>query len=107
MKNKFLLLLLSGLLITLLYNSCKKETQNPIQALFSNGVWQLASVQAFHYTGNTLDSTEVLDTACNLIQVFTFNKDNTCVYTNFDCITQTSASASWSLSPNKLFLMAN
>jgi len=106
MKKTCWLLLLSGLTITLLYNSCKKEDQSPIQGLFTAGTWQLASVMAFNYTGNILVSTDTL-TCSNLIQQFTFNNNNTCTYTNFDCITQTSASAQWSLSSNQLFLYAN
>ncbi len=107
MKNKFLLLLLSGLLITVLYNSCKKESQNSIQVLFTNGAWQLASVVAYNYVGNTQMSTDTLNVNCDSLQVFTFNKNNTCTYTNFDCLPQTSATASWSLAPNKLYLIAN
>lgn len=106
MKNNRLLLLLTGLIVALVINSCKKSGQNPIEALFTGGTWQLASVQIFNYTGNAQTSVQTLTDSCKTTQFFTFNKDNTCIYTNFDCITQTSTSAKWSLAPNQLFLMA-
>jgi hypothetical protein len=107
MMKKIILLLSLVLLTGLVISSCKKDTQTPIQSLFTSSTWQLASVMVFHYTGNSLISTDTLNTKCGLTQMFTFNKDNTCVYQNFDCITQTSASAKWSLSANQLFLSAN
>src|SRR5471030_308608 len=107
MKNKHLLMLLSGLMIALAVNSCKKTTQSPIAALFTGGRWQLASVMAFNYTGNTLTSADTLNNNCTLNQFFTFNTNFTCTYTNFDCISQTPTSATWSLSANQLFLYAN
>lgn len=107
MKKKHILLLSSILIICLVINSCKKDSQTPIQSLFTGATWQLASVLVNHYTGNTLISTDTLNTKCGLVQLFTFNKDNTCVYSNFDCITQTSASAKWSLTANQLYLSAN
>jgi hypothetical protein len=107
MKNKFPLLLLSGLLITLLYNSCKKDSQNSIQVLFTNTPWQLASVVAHNFVGNSETSRDTLNVNCDSLQVFTFYKDNTCNYTNFDCLPQKSTTASWSLAPNKLYLIAN
>jgi hypothetical protein len=106
MKRINLFLLLSGLMVTVLYNSCKKEGQSPIQGLFTSGSWQLASILVFNYTGNILISTDTLNTTCDSVQRFTFT-GNTCTYTNFDCIAQKSASATWTLSPNQLFLYAN
>jgi hypothetical protein len=107
MKNKYLFMLISGLVIALMINSCKKTTQSPIAALFTGGRWQLASVLVFNYTGNTQTSTDTLNTSCTLNQFFTFNTNYTCTYTNFDCISQTPAAANWSLSANQLFLYAN
>jgi len=107
MKNKRLWLILTGLSIALVINSCKKNNVSAIQTLFTGGTWQLASVNVFNYTGNTLVSSQNLSDSCKMTQFFTFSTDNTCVYTNFDCITQTSASATWSLTPNQLFLIAN
>jgi hypothetical protein len=109
MKNKRLFLLLTVLIIAIVVNSCKKNSQSPIQQLFTGGTWQLASVLAFNYIGNTQTSTDTLntDTACHATQFFTFYTNNTCTYTNFDCITQTPASAAWSLSANQLVLSAN
>lgn len=88
-------------------NSCKKMNQNPIQALFTGGTWQLASVMAFNYVGPSQISTDTLNTTCLLTQNFTFNTNNTCTYTNFDCIMQTPQAAQWSLTPNELFLQTN
>ncbi len=107
MKKTRWLLFLSGLIVALVINSCKKSGQSPIASLFTGGYWQLASVQATYYTGNSADSTVTLDSACTLKQSFTFNANNTCTYTNFDCIGQTTAAAQWSLSSNQLYLMAN
>ena len=100
-------MLVSGLMIALVINSCKKNTQSPIAALFTGGRWQLASVMASNYIGNTLTSTDTLNNRCTLSQYFTFNTNNTCTYTNFDCISQTPASANWTLSANQLFLYAD
>jgi hypothetical protein len=107
MKRTRLLLILAGLIIALVINSCKKTTQSPIHALFTGGKWQLASVFAFNYIGNTQISTDTLNTTCDSTQVFIFNANNTCTYTNFDCIKQSPPSASWSLTANQLFLQAN
>jgi hypothetical protein len=107
MKKRHLLLLLSGMLVALVINSCKKDNQTAIKSLFTGGTWQLASVTATNYTGNTETSTETLNDSCSTTQFFTFNADNTCTYTNFDCITQAPPSASWTVTPNQLFLNAN
>jgi hypothetical protein len=109
MKNKRIFLLLTIVIISIVVNSCKKDSQGAIQSLFLGGTWQLASVLAFNYTGNTQTSIDTLDndTTCHSTQFFTFPTNNTCTYTNFDCITQTPPVASWSLSANQLFLMAN
>ncbi len=110
MKNKRLLLFLLGLIFVAMgVNSCKKQSQSVIEQLFSGGYWELASVTATYYTGPATDSIVTLnsDTVCHLGQKFTFNTNNTCTYTNFDCITQTTAPASWSLTANQLYLQAN
>ncbi|CAN5274845.1 hypothetical protein BH09BAC6_BH09BAC6_09050 [soil metagenome] len=106
MKYKIPSLLLLGAIVILLVNSCKKDTQTSLQALFTTGTWQLASVQVYHYTGNSQTSTDTLNTNCNLIQLFTFNKDKTCTYTYFDCLDQPTATGQWALTPNQLFLNA-
>lgn len=107
MKTKLSLLLLAGLMICLVVNSCKKTTQNSIQNLFVGGYWQLASVEVSYYTGNQKDSVVTLNTNCNFQQKFTFNPDNTCTYTYFDCIDQPTATGHWSLTPNQLFLSSD
>ena len=107
MIKKNTLLLFFVVVTALIINSCKKNTQSSIQSLFSGGTWQLASVQATNYIGNTAVSIDTLNDSCHLTQFFTFNKNNTCTYTNFDCIPQTAESATWSLTPNQLYLIAN
>jgi len=105
MKSTRWLLIFTGLFIALVINSCKKSSQSPIQALFTGGQWQLSSVQVTYYTGNSQDSIVTISTPC--IQDFTFSANNTCTYSNFDCITQTSPVAQWSLTGNQLYLQTN
>ena len=110
MKNKPLfLLLLAFVLMGVGINSCKKQSQSPVESLFTGGYWELASITATYYTGNQQDSLVTLnsDTLCHATQEFTFLSNNTCTYTNFDCLTQTTTPASWSLTPNQLYLQAN
>ncbi|MDB5091304.1 MAG: hypothetical protein JWR09_5298 [Mucilaginibacter sp.] len=104
MKKRYLLLLL--VLITgFIINSCKKTGQNPIETLFTGGTWQLASIEITQYTGNTQISDTTINDTCS--QFFTFKTDFTCTYANFNCQTQPLASGKWSLTPNKLFLIAD
>lgn len=109
MKSRFsifLLLLIAA--IGLIVNSCKKETQDNIQLLFTKGPWQLASVQVSHFVGaSQVGLTDTLGVNCLLTQVFKFNADNTCTYTNFDCVPQPNINAHWSLSSNKLVLYSD
>ncbi len=104
MKNKFPLFFIPGLVIIgLLINSCKKDTNSNIPALLTNGVWQLASIQVYHFTGNTQIGDPVpIDTTCTKSQFFIFKADNTCSYTNFNCKAQTSQ-GTWTLTTNKLY----
>lgn len=107
MKNKTLLRLLLGLmLVTLLVYSCKKDKQGTIESALTSGNWQLASVTQTTYLGNAITSTETLNATCGLAQIFAFKTDNSCTYSNFECIPQDVA-GSWSLSPDKLTLYAN
>jgi hypothetical protein len=106
LKIKAPFLLLLGLIFMSLYiNSCKKDNSGSIQTLFTGGSWQLASVTVYNYVGSN-STTYLLDTACNTTQLFTFNSNNTCTYTNFDCITQ-KKTGTWSLSGNQLNLLVN
>ncbi|MBC7400034.1 MAG: hypothetical protein H7289_08820 [Mucilaginibacter sp.] len=108
MKNKLPFLFISGLiLINLLSNSCKKDKQNNIEALFSSGSWQLASVRYTISVGDTIKLDTVLNTKCDTTQVFTFKEDKSCTYTNFDCIHQPTAKGNWALSANNLFLSSD
>ncbi|MES2378977.1 MAG: lipocalin family protein [Bacteroidota bacterium] len=108
MKSKLPFLFISGLiLINLLSNSCKKDKQNNIEALFSSGSWQLASVRYTISVGDTIKLDTVLNTKCDTTQVFTFKEDKSCTYTNFDCIHQPTAKGNWALSENNLFLSSD
>jgi len=107
MKLKIRLLLLFAVVsISLLVNSCKKSNQDYIATLIAQNQWQLSSAQVTTYIGSTQTSQLTLDTACLLTQIFKFNTDNTCTYTNFDCLTQ-ATKGTWTLSQDKLFLNVN
>ncbi|MFI5139890.1 MAG: hypothetical protein ACHQIM_18855 [Sphingobacteriales bacterium] len=105
MRSKRLLLIFMVLVIAMVINSCKKSGQKPIAALFTGRTWQLTSLQVTHWTGNQLDSTSTLPVPCK--EDFTFNADNTCTYSNFDCDNQTSPAAAWSLTGDQLYLQTN
>jgi len=107
MKYKRLLLIFFVLLTGMVINSCKKENQSAIQMLFTGGSWELASVLVFNYTGNTLVSTDTLNTNCSLSQYFTFSTNGTCTYTHFDCLQQPTAQGTWALTANQLYLQSN
>lgn len=103
MKYKFpIILACCFVLIGLMINSCKKSNQDYIATLITGNQWQLSSVTVTHYTGANIDSVNTLDTACKSTQVFKFNIDQTCTYTNFDCVPQT-ATGHWALTQDKLF----
>ena len=106
MRNKVPLIIVLGLLlINLVSNSCKKQNETTISSLFSDGSWQLASILVTT-TDSLIQVTDTLNTTCGSSQIFTFNADNTCTYTNFDCITQTTT-GHWSLSKDQLTLSSD
>jgi Domain of unknown function (DUF5004) len=106
MKSKFPLLFILGLiLINLLSNSCKKDTSGSITSLFTNGSWQLASVTVTT-TINMTQKDTILNTTCDSTQILIFKSDNSCTYTNFDCIPQ-KVSGHWSLSADNLTLSSD
>ena len=92
--------------MSMIVNSCKKDTAGSIDKLFSSGNWQLSSVTATVYLADAITSTTTLNTTCTNTQFFTFRDDNTCTYTNFHCEVQTS-NGKWSLSADKLTLSAD
>jgi hypothetical protein len=105
MKYKIPLFIIVGLiLINLVSNSCKKDKQSSIQTLFTNGKWQLASVEETITVGDTTKLDTLLNVKCDTTQLFTFNTDYSCTYTNFDCLHQPTASGHWSLSADQLYL---
>ena len=110
MKNKNILFLIGVLvIISVMVNSCKKDAQTSIQALFTNGKWQLASVIKLRYIGaGQLPAvhSDTMNTTCDSTQIFAFSSNSACSYTNFDCIPQKVA-GTWSLSKDQLFLMSN
>lgn len=96
-------LLLAGFAI----NSCKKDNNTSIQTLFTTGAWQLASVKVTNYLGSSTINTYYLnDTTCIKTQFFTFPSTNTCTFTNYHCIGQ-STNGTWSLTKDQLYLMVN
>jgi len=104
-KSRYIFSLLGLIGISLLVNSCKKDTQGTVESLMARGTWQLASVLRINYIGSTNVSTDTLNTKCMLSQTFAFNADNTCTFTNFSCIGQTSKGV-WQLSDDKLTLQS-
>lgn len=108
MKNKAPLLFILGLVaINLLSNSCKKDNDSNIPHLLTSGVWQLASIQVYHFIGGSqIGDPDTLNTECTNTQFFTFKTDNTCTYTNFDCLPQTS-NGKWALTQNRLFFSSD
>jgi hypothetical protein len=106
MKNKTLYFLLAGLIVVSFFiNSCKKTDPSNIPNLLTTGVWQLASLQVDHFVGDSRMSTDSL--TCDTTQLFTFNKDNTCTYTNYGCRPQPTAKGTWALTSNKLYLSSD
>jgi len=108
MKHKIIFLFTACLLLAgVAINSCKKDNNTSIQTLFTTGTWQLASVKVTNYLGGSTVNTFYLnDTACTKTQFFTFPSNNTCAFTNYHCIAQ-STNGTWSLSKDQLFLMVN
>jgi hypothetical protein len=108
MRKKVLLFgLIFGVLIAFTTNfACKKNNQNYLNTLLTDGHWQFASLVVTKFHGDTTISTDTLYGTCNLTQNFTFNTNGTCSYTNFSCIQQ-SATGHWLLSSNYQFLMSD
>lgn len=107
MKFKIrLLLLFIVVAIGLMVNSCQKTKQDYIATLIAQNQWQLSSATVTTFIGSTQMSQLTLDTACLVTQTFKFNPDNTCSYTNFDCLTQ-ATKGTWALSQDRLFLNVN
>jgi len=93
--------------IGLIINSCKKDNQNSVEVLLTRGKWQLASVLVYNFVGSSqVGTTDTLNTNCDSTQIFSFNTNNTCTYTNFECIPQKS-NGSWTLSSDNLTLISN
>jgi hypothetical protein len=108
MKNKNIYLLLAMAIVAFFFiNSCKKTDQSNIPNLLTAGVWQLASVQQTYYIGDSRIKTDTLNAKCDTTQTFIFNKDNTCTYTNFECLIQPTATGKWLLTSDKLFLSSD
>jgi hypothetical protein len=110
MKNKKILFSLTVAILAiagLVINSCKKDNQNSVETLLTRGKWQLASVMVYNFVGSSqVGTTDTLNTNCDSTQIFTFNTNNTCGYTNFECIPQKST-GSWTLSSDQLTLISN
>lgn len=107
LKNKIpLFLMLASACVIMFTNSCKKEPRGTVKDIMV-GNWQLATV----YRTTTLAGvqiTDTLNTTCDTTQVFTFNTDGTCTYTNFNCDpTQLKSSGHWSLSSDQHYLYSD
>jgi hypothetical protein len=85
----------------MLTNSCKKDNSDNVTYFLTAGTWRLASVTRISYVGDTLKKTDTLNLTCNTKQDFIFKSDNSCSYSNYHCITQTSA-GKWSISSDNL-----
>lgn len=106
MKNKIIFFLSALLVISVVINSCKKQSpQDSISSLFTSGAWQLSSVVRYTTVGSSSSDT-ILNTGCDTTQIFTFTK-STCAYTNFHCIDQPTSTGNWSLSADGLNLYSN
>ncbi|HVW98450.1 MAG TPA: lipocalin family protein [Mucilaginibacter sp.] len=104
MKRKYVLLFLFAL-ACIAVNSCKKAEKASIATLFPGGTWKLTSVETKKYIGNQGISDTTINDTCS--QYFTFKSDKTCAYTNFNCASQETATGTWSLSQNQLYLYAD
>lgn len=107
MKNVPFIFILCLLVLSVLCNSCKKATQSSIASLFSKGNWELATVIVTVSVGTNRESEDTLNTTCDKKQIFAFKDDHTCTYTNFHCKDQPTASGSWSLSQDQLYLKSD
>jgi len=94
--------MLSGWIIS----SCKKTDEGSYTNVFLAGgrEWQLASQQVSLFHGDTLKRTDTLNRTCTQNQVFDFNNDGTCSYTNYSCITQT-AQGTWQMTTQDSLLL--
>lgn len=105
MKRTPLLFFLFVISLALIVDACKKDNLSHIPGLLA-GNWQLASITVTNYVGDAQVSLDTLNKTCPDIQLFTFNADNSCSYTNFQCNADT-AKGRWSLTDNKLFLISD
>jgi hypothetical protein len=107
MRNVPFIFILGLLILSMFCNSCKKINQSSIESLFSKGNWELATVIVTVSVGTNRVSEDTLNTTCDKKQIFAFNNDHTCTYTNFHCKAQPTASGSWSLSQDQLYLKSD
>jgi len=100
-----LFIMLSGWMIS----SCKKtDEQASINTFLTGGrVWRLASMQVYHYNGDTLKRTDTLNTTCTRNQTFYFDTDGTCTYTNYSCLDQISAGTWKMITQDSLRIQSN
>jgi len=107
MKNNKIIVFLSILLvISVVINSCKKDNpQTSIASLFTNGKWELASVERQDLLGSSY-LLDTIYTACDTTQFFNFPTNSSCTFSNYHCIDQQST-GTWSLTSNGLYLQSN
>ncbi|MBW4888202.1 hypothetical protein KXQ82_00680 [Mucilaginibacter sp. HMF5004] len=104
MKYKFYLLLfvvIGG--VAMLSNSCKKDNNDQLSYFLTNGTWNLASQQVFHFVGDTLKKTDTITLACT--QKLTFKPDNSALYQNYKCNSGT-ATGQWNITQDNITLQS-
>ncbi len=90
-------------MLILLVNSCKKDNNDTPAYFLTQGKWQLASVQIFHFVGDVQQKQTKADTVLiNCTQTVVFKNDNTCTFSNFKC--NNTLNGSWQIDPNSLIL---
>ena len=108
MKNKIpLLFVLSLVVINVLCNSCKKDANSNIAHLLTSGTWQLATIQATNYIGDSqIGNADTLNINCDSVELMTFSANNTCTYTNYSCLAQ-KTTGSFVLTPNRTYFASD
>lgn len=99
-------LIVAGLIAFTTNFSCKKNDQNYLNTLLTDGHWQFASLVVNKFHGDTSISSDTIFANCSLAQNFTFNANGTCTYTDFSCLQQT-ATGHWAFSKDYLYLMSD
>ena len=103
-----LTVLLAGILLTLLLNSCKKDEQASLRDYLSGyGRWELASLQSTSSKRFAVSVTDTLITTCGTDRFnLAFDASNNVSFQNFQCLKGT-ATGSWTLNKDSLMMHIN